>query len=192
MNKTIDISGIILRTERLILRPWKESDLEDFYEYARVDGVGQMAGWLPHKNIEESREILESFLSHKKTFALEYQGKAIGSLGIERYNEENNPELAPLRGRELGYVLSKEYWGQGLVPEAVKAVIQYLFETENLDFILVGHFERNSQSARVIQKCGFAYLKPASYETQYGTTEPSRVYILYHPEKAAGQSARAN
>lgn len=192
MNKTIDISGIILRTERLILRPWKESDLEDFYEYARVDGVGQMAGWLPHKNIEESREILENFISHKKAFAIEYQGKAIGSLGIERYNEENNPELAPLRGRELGYVLSKEYWGQGLVPEAVKAVIQYLFETENLDFILVGHFERNSQSARVIQKCGFAYLKPASYETQYGTTEPSRVYILYHPEKAAGQSARAN
>lgn len=44
MNKTIDISTVTLKTPRLTLRPWMESDLEDFYEYARVDGVGQMAG----------------------------------------------------------------------------------------------------------------------------------------------------
>lgn len=44
MNKPIDISTVILQTDRLILRPWQESDLNDFYEYASVDGVGQMAG----------------------------------------------------------------------------------------------------------------------------------------------------
>ena len=48
MNKPIDISNVIIQTERLILRPWKEADLNDFYEYASVDGVGQMAGWVPH------------------------------------------------------------------------------------------------------------------------------------------------
>ena len=47
MNAPIDISGVTLRTPRLLLRPWQESDLDDFYEYASVDGVGQMAGWLP-------------------------------------------------------------------------------------------------------------------------------------------------
>ena len=47
MNKSIDISNVILHTERLVLRPWKENDLNDFYEYACVDGVGQMAGWTP-------------------------------------------------------------------------------------------------------------------------------------------------
>lgn len=181
MNKAIDISGIILNTERLVLRPWRESDLEDFFEYASVDGVGQMAGWLPHKNIEESRNILDKFISNKKTFALEYQGKVIGSLGIEFYNEEHYPELALLKGREIGYVLSKEYWGRGLMPEAVKAVIQYLFEVENLDFILVGHFERNRQSARVIEKCGFEYIKTVPYETQCGTVETSLESILYNP-----------
>ena len=68
MNASIDISGIELRTERLLLRNWRKEDLEDFYEYARVDGVGQMAGWLPH----ESKEmILDSVISGKKTFALE-------------------------------------------------------------------------------------------------------------------------
>ena len=54
MNCDIDISGTILHTERLTLRPWKTEDLDDFYEYASADGVGQMAGWLPHKNKEET------------------------------------------------------------------------------------------------------------------------------------------
>jgi len=53
MNTQIDITGVVLTTDRLILRPWRDSDLDDLYEYARVDGVGQMAGWNPHKSIEE-------------------------------------------------------------------------------------------------------------------------------------------
>lgn len=183
MNKSIDISGIILNTEHLVLRPWKEFDLEDLFEYASVDGVGQMAGWPPHKSIEESRKRLDRFISNKKTFALEYQGKVIGSCGLVDYNEERYPELALLNGREIGYVLSKDYWGRGLMPEAVKAVIQYLFEVENLDFIIAGHFKRNAQSARVIQKCGFAYIKTIPYETQYGTIETSVEHILYNPHK---------
>lgn len=179
MNATIDITGVTLKTPRLTLRPWREEDLADFYTYASVDGVGQMAGWLPHKSMEESREILGSFIAGKKIFALEYEGKAIGSLGIEEYNEAHYPELANLSGREIGYVLSKDYWGRGLMPEAVKAVIAYLLETVKLDFILVGHFEWNRQSARVIEKCGFQYVKTLPYETRCGTTESAREYVLY-------------
>ena len=93
MNASIDISGIELRTERLLLRNWRKEDLEDFYEYARVDGVGQMAGWLPHESKETTQMILDSFISGKKTFALELDGKVIGSLGIELYNEDAFPEL---------------------------------------------------------------------------------------------------
>lgn len=115
MNKQIDISRVALKTKRLTLRPWRLSDLQDFYEYASVDGVGQMAGWNPHQNIEESKKILEMFIRDKKTLALEYQGKAIGSIGIEEYEEENYPELDSLQGREIGYVLSKAYWGNGLM-----------------------------------------------------------------------------
>ena len=109
MNKPIDISTVVLKTQRLTLRPWQETDLNDFYEYARVDGVGQMAGWLPHQDIEKSKIILASFIAGKKTFALEYQGKVIGSLGVETYKEEQYPELTELQGREIGYVLSKAY-----------------------------------------------------------------------------------
>ena len=183
MNKRIDISNVVLTSERLTLRPWKESDLNDFYEYASVDGVGQMAGWNPHRNIEESKAILSRFIEGKHVFALEYQGKVIGSLGVEAYNEENYPELDNLQGRELGYVLSKAFWGNGFMPEAVKAVIEWLFNDIRLDFILVGHFDWNVQSKRVAEKCGFRYIKTTKYETRYDTVENSVEYILYHPER---------
>ena len=181
MNKPMDITNVILKTDRLTLRPWQESDLSDFYEYARVDGVGQMAGWLPHRNLEESRTILAHFIEGKHVFALEYQGKAIGSLGVEEYKEKNYPEFSHLQGREIGYVLSKDYWGQGLMPEAVKAVIQWLFDAEKLDFVMVGHFDWNNQSRRVIEKCGFQYIKTVPYQTRFNTTENALDYILYNP-----------
>ena len=181
MNKPVDITNVVLKTERLILRPWKESDLHDFYEYASVDGVGQMAGWLPHSSLDESKKILAMFIEGKKTFALELGGKVIGSLGVENYNEQNNPELDHLQGREIGYVLSKDYWGQGLMPEAVKAVIGWLFEEVKLDFIVIGHFDWNNQSRRVIEKCGFKYVKQTTYHTRYDTVENSMEYILYRP-----------
>lgn len=188
MNTPIDISGVTLQTERLILRPWRESDLQDFYAYASVDGVGQMAGWTPHKNIEESKRILDRFIAGKHIFALEHQGKVIGSLGIKEYSEEYYPELSNISGREIGYVLSKQYWGRGLMPEAVNAVIKYLFDTVKLDFILVGHFTWNKQSARVIEKCGFRYIKSRPYETRYGTVETSEESILYRTHFMAGYS----
>ena len=131
MNAQIDISTTILKTERLILRPWKQTDLDDLFAYACVDGVGQMAGWLPHETKETSQMILDMFIEGKQTFALEYQGKVIGSIGIEKYIETELPECQHLQGRAIGYVLSKEYWGQGLMPEAVQKVIAYLFSEKS-------------------------------------------------------------
>ena len=181
MNKEIDISQVTLETERLLLRPWKEADLEDFHEYARVDGVGQMAGWMPHGSMEESKMILDHFIEGKKTFAIELAGKVIGSVGVERYNEENFPELEEQQGRAIGYVLSKDYWGRGIMPEAVKAVIAWLFDEVNLDFILISHYEWNHQSERVIQKCGGKPIKTTVHETRFGTRENTIENIIWNP-----------
>ena len=144
MNAKIDISNVTLKTDRLILRPWALDDLDDFYEYAKVDGVGQMAGWLPHENKDKSLMILNMFIEEKKTFAIEYNGKVIGSLGIEEYDEGQLPEYKNKLGREIGYVLSKDYWGLGLMPEALKEVIRYCFEELELDFLACGHFTDNN------------------------------------------------
>ena len=66
MNANVDLMNIVLETDRLILRAWKETDLTDFYEYAKVDGVGQMAGWSPHTSIQESKIILDMFMKEKQ------------------------------------------------------------------------------------------------------------------------------
>ena len=165
MNAPVDVTNIRIETERLILRPWRETDLDDFYEYARVDGVGQMAGWMPHENIEKSEQILKIFIDEKKTLALELKdnGKVIGSLGIEKAPTE--PEIPQeLSGRELGYVLSKQYWGLGLMPEAVRAVIEYCFHVLHFDYLACAHFIWNSQSRRCIEKSGFSFLKEIKHE----------------------------
>ena len=178
MNATIDISNVVLKTKRLILRPWVESDLNDFFEYASVDGVGQMAGWCPHKNIEESKVILNRFISNKRVFAIEYQGKAIGSIGIEEYDENEYKEFASKRCRSIGYVLSKDYWGQGFMTEAVKEVIKYLFIDVKLDVIICGHFLTNKRSERVQEKCGFKHYSYSVYETKFNTFEDEEINTL--------------
>ena len=182
MNVGIDISNIELKTERLLLRPFRQSDLDDFFEYASVDGVGQMAGWVPHKNKEESQKILDLFINEKKTFAVVNNGKVIGSIGIEKYNEKQYPEFDEKKARELGYVLSKEYWGSGLMPEAAKEVIRYLFDDVGLDLLFCSHFIENNQSKRVIEKLGFTYYKDTERETPLGMNKMCKEYILYRHE----------
>lgn len=169
MNAIIDISSVRLHTNRLVLRPFTQNDLYDLFEYASVDGVGQMAGWSPHKSIAESKMILDMFILGKKTFAIEYDNKVIGSIGIEKYNEKVLPEFQDKKGRELGFVLSKDFWGMGLMPEALKEVIRFLFEETGLDFIICGHFAGNIQSLRVQEKCGFTHYIFFKDETIFGT-----------------------
>lgn len=181
MNINIDISNVVLKTKRLTLRPFNINDLEDFYEYASVDGVGQMAGWLPHKNKEESLSILKMFIDGKKNFAIVYNNKVIGSLGIDDYNEEELPEYKEKTGQELGFVIAKDYWGQGLMPEAVNAVIEYCFNELKLDFLACSHFVDNNQSKRVQEKCGFTHYKYIKYETRFGIVKDSWLSILDNP-----------
>lgn len=161
MNAKINIKDSILETNRLVLRPFKRSDLDDFYAYAKVWGVGQMAGWLPHQSIKQSQEILEKFIEGEKTFAIVYKNnhKVIGSIGIENLRNIDEEKLKKLKGRELGFVLSKEYWGLGIMPEAVKKVIDYLFHDCNLVLLHAHILLNNNQSKRVQEKCGFKFLK---------------------------------
>ncbi|MBR7179971.1 MAG: GNAT family N-acetyltransferase [Oscillospiraceae bacterium] len=178
MLAPFDITGIRIETQRLILRPWTMDDLDDFYAYASIDGLGQMAGWTPHRSLEESEFILNLFMQGKKTFAIELKetGQVIGSLGIEE--PDPDPEKEKL-GREIGYALHKDYWGNGLMPEAVRAVISYCFDTLRFDFLTCSHFDWNGQSKRVIEKCGFRYFSTTRTETRCDTVENSMNYILY-------------
>lgn len=186
MNAAFKINGKQIQTERLILRAFKQSDLNDFFEYASVEGVGERAGWKHHESIDESQQILNNFINDDKTFAivLKSNQKVIGSLGVEEYSlEDKLTEFNNYNGREIGYVLSKEYWNKGIMTEAVKAIISYLFEEINLDFLLCGYYDFNIQSKRVQEKCGFKAYRKLVMETRLGTKENATLNLLQTPDK---------
>lgn len=186
MNAEFRLNGKTIETDRLILRPFEQTDLDDFFEYASVEGTGEMAGWYHHQDKQKSKEILDLFISEDKTFAvcLRQSGKVIGSLGIEKYGMEDKlTEFDGYRGREIGYVLSRDYWGRGLMTEAVRAVIDYLFNECDLDFLTCGYYDFNSRSRRVQEKCGFRPYRKLVMDTRMGTKEPGVLNLLVNPKK---------
>ncbi|HEY8395535.1 MAG TPA: GNAT family N-acetyltransferase [Bacilli bacterium] len=181
MDVKISVQDVVLETERLLLRSFQESDLEDFFEYASVPGVGEMAGWVHHQAIEASKKILDSFIAENEVYAIVHKAnnKVIGSLGLHQSWANEEDEYKDLRLKEIGYVLSKKYWGRGLMPEAVKKVIAYYFENNILDAFTVSHFSFNNQSKRVIEKCGFEYVKTTNVHLkQLQKTYENLKYIL--------------
>lgn len=185
MDAKVDVSQTVLETERLLLRAWKKEDVDDFFEYASVEGVGEMAGWSHHETISESEAILKMFIEQKKTYAvvLKSNQKVIGSVGIESVKDHAGEELNDLKGREIGYVLSKDYWGQGLMAEAVRCVIDWCFNEWHYDFLLCGNFVENRQSARVQQKAGFQPYRQIEYATSSQGIKKSEMRILMNPKK---------
>lgn len=186
MNADFRVGKLRIETERLILRAFEQGDIQDFYEYASVEGVGEMAGWKHHESIEETQKILDGFIKEDKVFAivLKDSGRVIGSLGVERYSrEETLSEFFDYRGRELGFVLCKEYWGRGIMPEAVKAVCELLFDIFDLDFLTCGYYEFNMQSKRVQEKCGFKPYRRLVFQTHLGTSEVTYLNLLINPKK---------
>ena len=168
MDTPADLSNATLETSRLILRPFEEADLADFYAYASVPGVGEMAGWPHHTSMAVSREILRSFRAQGEVLAVFHKEdqQVIGSLGLHKSWASAEPQYRHLKVQEIGYVLSKAYWGQGLMPEATKEVIDYGFGVLGLDAFTCGHFTHNNQSRRVIEKLGFTFLDQDVYHAK--------------------------
>ena len=147
---------MILKTERLILRPWRKEDAECLYHFAKNPKIGPIAGWPPHKSVEESLEIINTVFSKRETYAITIDDNAIGCVGLLFYPDTNH--YWDGEGVELGYWIGEEYWGQGLVVEACKAVLlKHAFEDLKINKIHASFRYENHQSKRVLEKLGFKY-----------------------------------
>lgn len=146
-----------LQTERLILRPWLESDAESLYEYAKDPRVGPMAGWPPHTSVENSLGIIRNVLAVDENYAvcLKEDNRAIGSIGL-MVGKASNLDLPETEG-EIGYWIGVPFWGKGLIPEAARALLRHGFVDLKLTKIWAGYFDGNVRSRRVQDKCGFRY-----------------------------------
>lgn len=146
-----------LETDRLILRRWEESDAEDLYRYASDPDVGPIAGWPPHQNIDESRNVIKYVFNGAEVYAicLKQDGKAIGTieLKLNGHTDMTNRDDEC----EMGYWLGKPFWGRGIMPEAVKEMLRHAFEDIGMQKVWIGYYEGNTKSRRVQEKCGFKY-----------------------------------
>jgi len=148
---------VTLTTDRLVLRPWRESDAKALFRYASDPDVGPAAGWLPHKSVEDSAQIIRDVLSEPETFAITLRAAnddvPVGSIGL-MVGEASDLAIGSDQA-ELGYWIAKPLWGQGLTPEAVREVMRHGFCDLKLSAIWAGHSRDNDQSRRVQEKTGF-------------------------------------
>lgn len=143
-----------LEGEQIFLRGWNRKDAEDLYAYAKDPVVGPRAGWAPHKSVRDSRLIIEDVYLEKVVWAIidRESGKAIGNIGFDE-----DLLRRKVNSRELGYSLSRSFWGRGIVPEAARLVIDHGFRTLGIDCITMRIEEDNEASRRVAEKCGFTF-----------------------------------
>lgn len=148
---------MILKTERLILRPWLISDAKSLYKYASDERIGPSAGWPVHKDVDDSRNIIKTVLSKPETYAvvLKDTEEPIGSIGLMIGGDSSL--CLPIDEAEIGYWIGVCFWGNGFIPEAVKKITDYGFNCLGLKSIWCGYFEGNNKSRRVQEKCGFIY-----------------------------------
>lgn len=146
-----------LETKRLKLVKISPEHAEDMYSYSSDPDVTRYLTWSCHSSVKETERYIKLLqkkytagvfndwgLIHKET------GKFIGTCGFTSFDHENNTA-------EIGYVLSKDYWGQGLAAEAAKCVMEFGFDNFGLSGFCAKCMEGNDASMRVMQKVGMSF-----------------------------------
>lgn len=146
-----------LETERLILRPWEDSDAESLFRYASDPDVGPAAGWPAHQSVEESREIIRTVLRGETSFAIceKDDREVIGAIALKTGDSTDMTDRAD--ECELGFWLGKPFWGRGYMPEAAAEILRYGFENLGMTTIWAGYYKGNEKSKRTQEKMGFSY-----------------------------------
>ena len=162
------------------MRPWLESDAEVLYKYASDPEVGPRAGWPPHKNVEESLDVIRKFFTNDFTWAvvLKETGEVIGCVGYLPASSSNLPIGEDQS--EVGYWIARPYWDRGICTEALQLVVDHCFNEKGFTTLWGTYFISNPASGRVMEKCGF---EETGEETlcpnlEVGSDQPVRVKKL--------------
>lgn len=147
---------MILKTENLSLRPWREEDAECLYHFAKNPKIGPIAGWPPHESVEFSLNIIKTVFSKKETYAIVKGMIPIGCVSLLIHPDGNH--YWGEGSAELGYWIAEEYWGRGYAVEASDALIVRAFTDLNIKRVFASYRLENTQSKRVLEKLNFKYI----------------------------------
>lgn len=147
----------VLTTPRLTLRPMSMRDAADIYAYSRDPEVARHVLWDAHKSLADSKAYLRYIVKQYRDgmpssygMVLNATGRLVGTIGFMWYNQENN-------STEVGYSLARSQWGQGLMTEALSAVIDMAFRELGVHRVEAQHETDNPASGRVMLKCGMRH-----------------------------------
>jgi ribosomal-protein-alanine N-acetyltransferase len=147
-----------IETERLILRKFKVIDADMMYKnWASDDNVTKFLTWPTHNSVEISKYVLMDWEEKAKSndnyqwcIVLKQTGEAIGSIGVVQLMET-------IDTAEIGYCIGSEFWNKGITTEALRSVINFLFNQVEVNRIEAGHDVNNPASGKVMQKCGLRF-----------------------------------
>lgn len=147
-----------LETERLLLRRVTAADAREMYEHWASDGeVTRYLTWPTHTGVDMTEAFLrwteqqyEKPEHYHWGIVEKASGKLIGNISVVRLIEE-------IDAAELGWALGRAWWGRGIMPEAARAVLQFLFDEVGVNRVYAGHDAENQNSGRVMQKIGMTY-----------------------------------
>ncbi len=172
---------IQLETERLILRRFTAADAEAAYRnWTNDPEVAKYMRWQAHKDVEETKRVFSGWEQgyanpalYLWAITLKESGEPIGSISLTILNEFD-------ACADVGYCTGREYWGQGYVTEALKAVLRHAFESVEVNRIETYHSTRNPASGRVMQKAGMQYegLARQKYRSNLGYEDSDQYAIL--------------
>ncbi len=145
----------ILKTERLLLRPITQQDIEAMFVYTSQENVARYVTWHAHTSVEDTKAFLMLILSgyeqgNHLLWGIEYSGTLIGT--IDFVTIDHTHKLG-----EIGYVLSEDYWNKGLTTEATKKLIDFGFKELKLVRIQARCLEENISSQKVMEKSGMQF-----------------------------------
>ena len=148
----------LFETERLVLRRFEKSDAENMFKnYCNDDEVTKYLRWKSHKTVEDTISYVENFVLpdyenefvYRWAIVLKDIGEVIGCIDVVELDNKK-------KSVELGWVIGKEYWGRGIMPEAGIVVRDYLFD-EGFVRVSAHHNVENKKSGRVMEKIGMTY-----------------------------------
>ncbi|WP_214894271.1 GNAT family protein [Exiguobacterium sp. H66] len=147
-----------LETDRLLLRPMRQEDVDDLFAYTQDEETARYVTWNANQTVEQAEQFLTYVLSNyeqgkQAPWAIEWKatGQMIGTIDFIHLLLDENKQA------ELGYALSRQFWGKGIVTEAVERVLAFGFEVLQLERIQARCMEPNVGSARVMEKVGMTY-----------------------------------
>jgi len=172
---------MVIESKRLILRAWRQNDAAALYSHACNPAVADAAGWPAHSSPNMSAEVIRTYFAEPETYAVvpKTTGEPAGCIGLVPRAAEHYAKIGS-NAREIGYWIGQELWGQGMIPEALNALIDYWRLNYGFSELWIITYSENAKSQRVADKCGFRFVEDFTDDD----SRPSKAFVLQLKQSA--------